>query len=173
MALLSHIFGSHENTETAYNRAGQGRQRGHISSVHTRTLKLGQARALATPRRSHIFGSHENTETAHHRIGANIPKGHISSVHTRTLKLDPRNALSLPSAGSHINMGARTAIPKEPPLDYNLLAQNLVEDILTNPKTTLTLRQTASYGSVVRIESPLGQVIFYSIDMARFIGFRE
>ncbi len=60
----SHIFGSHENTET------QGREavavlyrRSHIFGSHenTETTIVGNVRTGMTG--SHIFGSHENTET--------------------------------------------------------------------------------------------------------------
>ena len=107
----SHIFGSHENTETyvcvdtlrvfpghissVHTRTLKRiehtertiQKTGHISSVHTRTLKQSILSSLMSVSiRSHIFGSHENTETHLSPGQALGGAGHISSVHTRTLK---------------------------------------------------------------------------------------
>ncbi len=83
----SHIFGSHENTETFDDgELTLGARRSHIFGSHENTETLGGAGSGAGASRSHIFGSHENTETGVVISATTSSGGHISSVHTRTLK---------------------------------------------------------------------------------------
>ncbi len=99
----SHIFGSHENTETQVINLLTQAAKGHISSVHTRTLKqivLGDGTIYL---QGHISSVHTRT-LKHHPTGilSCVALGHISSVHTRTLKPEYLASLGYSSAGSHI-----------------------------------------------------------------------
>jgi filamentous hemagglutinin len=55
---------------------------------------------------------------------------------------------------------------------FNRQGQNIVDDILTNPKSTTSSRYHARYGDVTEVRGPDGRGVRYDSD-GKFLGFLE
>ena len=71
--------------------------------------------------------------------------------------------------GSYFQKPAGTLNPE----NYNLVAQEYVDDLLTDPASIWTIRSTRAYNEVVEVSGSHGQSLFFRSSDGSFIGFSE
>lgn len=65
-----------------------------------------------------------------------------------------------------------SAFPRASGKDLNKVGQDIVDDILTNPSSTTTVRHHAKYGEVTEVIAPDGRGVRYD-SLGEFMGFLE